>query len=379
MTVIFPIEKGDQRSILACGIVFSLLAVAFVCMRVLAKRKANRPLDASDCLIIAACTVTMFYQGVCISSVLVGGVGFHVSEIEERFGVKSGSRTFNKHLVAIQIFWAITLGLCKISILHLFARVFVAQGFIIVTRFTVVLIVLWVLATVLSAFLMCQPLAYNWDKNIDGQCGNEMASWITTGVVNMVIDLIIVSMPMPYLFNLEVALSKKLGLAATFGVGLGTCVVSIARIATMTQIDYHDITWTIGHTVLFSALEPCIAVTLACVLVLRPLFGGRYSSTGTMKHSDPGHCGVPRKDSRQFRQLNDDSSETRLRPEELGYRASIAKTPEPSMTFGVFESGLEMGSISIKQEWTVKEEQRPTTSSSNTDKSKETIHRNIST
>ncbi|KAI0004840.1 hypothetical protein F4779DRAFT_58472 [Xylariaceae sp. FL0662B] len=370
MSVIFPIENGDQRSILACGIAFSLLSAAFVCMRLLAKRKANRRLDASDYLIILACAVTVVYQGVCISSVLVGGVGFHVSDIEGRFGVESGSTIFNKHLIAIQIFWAVTLGLCKISILHLFARVFVAQGFMIVARITVGLIILWVLTTVLSAFLMCQPLAYNWDKSIDGRCGDAMASWITTGVVNMVIDFIIVSMPMPYLFNLEVALSKKLGLAATFGIGLGTCIVSIARIVMMTQIDYHDITWTIGHTVLFSALEPCIAVILACVLVLRPLFGGRYSSTGTIKRSNPGHRRMSH-DSRQFRQLNDDSSETRLRPEELGYRASIAKTPEPSAVFGgMFENGLEMGSISIKQEWMVKEEQRPTTSGSETDKSK---------
>ncbi|KAI1409470.1 hypothetical protein F5Y13DRAFT_90739 [Hypoxylon sp. FL1857] len=364
MTFIYPIETRDQRAIIACGIAFSLLPTIVVGLRVLARRKANRLLDTSDYLIIASCFFIVVYQGVAISSVLVGGVGFHVDDIKNRFGVKSGSTIFLKHLIAIQVLWATSLSLCRISIIHLFTKIFVVQSFIITARLTYALIILWALAAILSAFLICQPFAFNWDKLIDGgTCGNAMISWIVTGVLNLVSDLIILVMPMPYLLKLELAWPKRLLLAASFGIGLLTCVISIVRIETMTTIDFNDITWTIPHTVLFSALEPCIAVTLACIIILRPLFGGQYSSDGTATFNGSSADVLARKNSsRRFRQLNDNSSETRLRPEDVGYRASIAKSPEPFKGFGSMDVNLEMGSISIKHEWTVMEEPRPMTS-----------------
>ncbi|KAI1456670.1 hypothetical protein F4805DRAFT_216056 [Annulohypoxylon moriforme] len=365
MTFIFPIETRDQRAIVICGIVFGLLPTIIVFLRILARRKANRALDTSDYLIIASCFFTIIYQGVAISSVLVGGVGYHVQDIKNRFGIEDGSMLFLKHLIAIQVLWALSLSLCRISIIHLFSKIFLVQSFIIVARATYVLIILWALAAIFSAFLICEPFAFNWDRSIEGgTCGNAMVSWITTGVLNMVSDLILLVMPMPYLLGLELSWRKRLLLAATFSIGILTCVVSIIRIDMMTTINFEDVTFTIPHTVLFSALEPCIAVTLSCIIILRPLFGGRYPPDGPTAYNNPSVDALARKNSnRRFKQLNDDSSETRLRPEDVGYRASIAKSPEPFKGFGgMGDIALEMGSISIKHEWTVKEEPRPTSS-----------------
>ncbi|KAI0156723.1 hypothetical protein GGR52DRAFT_577276 [Hypoxylon sp. FL1284] len=370
MTVIFPIETQNQRSIIACGIAFSLLPATVVFLRVLARRKANRPLDSSDYLIIIAGVLAVAYQAVVISSVLTAGVGFHVADIERRFGLESGDSIFMKHLVAMQVFWGVTLALCRISIIHLFTKIFVVQSFVMIARATYVLIILWALAAVFSAFLICQPFEYTWNKSIEGgTCGNFMLSWIATGILNMVSDLIILIMPMPYLMGLELALPKRLILTATFGIGIFTCVVSIIRLVMISEVDFDDITYTIPHTVLFSALEPCVAITLACVIILRPLFGGQYSSDGTATYEGQPTETIPRTSNRHFKQLNDDSSETRLRPEEVGYRATIAKSPNPFKGLGnTGDAGLEMGSISIQHEWTVEEELRPTSSSVPKDK-----------
>ncbi|KAI1093241.1 hypothetical protein F5B19DRAFT_491574 [Rostrohypoxylon terebratum] len=363
MTFIFPIETHDQRSIVICGIIFGLLPTIIVFLRILARRKVDRPLDTSDYLIIASCFFTVVYQGVAISSVLAGGVGIHVQDIENRFGLKDGPTLFLKHLIAIQVLWALSLGLCRISIIHLFSKIFLVQSFIVVARATYVLVILWALAAILSAFLICQPFAFNWDRSIEGgTCGNAMISWITTGVLNMVSDLILLIMPMPYLLGLELSWKKRLLLAATFSIGILTCVVSIVRVDMMTTIDFDDVTFSIPHTILFSALEPCIAVMLSCIIILRPLFGGRYPPDHPTTYKNPSIDALARKSSnRRFKQLNDDSSETRLRPEDVGYRASIAKSPEPFKGFGSM-GDLEMGSISIKHEWTVKEEPRPMSS-----------------
>lgn len=76
------------------------------------------------------------------------------------------------------------------------------------------------LVVILGSFLICQPLAYNWDQTIDGHCGSSITLWMCHGVLNIVTDLIVLLLPMPYIYSLELALYKKLVLMATFGLGL---------------------------------------------------------------------------------------------------------------------------------------------------------------
>lgn len=63
-----------------------------------------------------------------------------------------------------------------------------------------------------------------------------------------------------------------------------TCVASVIRLAFLTSMDYLDITYTGIPFILMSLVEPSLAVTLACIPLLRPLFpknNTRYSATGT--------------------------------------------------------------------------------------------------
>ncbi|KAI8960408.1 hypothetical protein F5Y11DRAFT_268582 [Daldinia sp. FL1419] len=371
MTFIFPIETPDQRAIIVCGVIFSLLAVISVALRVLARHTANRILDWSDYFVVAACFFAVIYQGVSISSVLVGGVGYHVEEIKNRFGVESGAEIFLQHTIANQLLWAISLCLCRISILLLCTKIFLVQSFIVTARIVYVIVLVWALIAILTAFLLCRPFAYNWDKSIEGGvCGDPTVSWTITGVLNMMSDIIIFVMPMPYLLRLELAWERRIRLAGIFGVMVLPCIVSVVRIAEMVKMDFSDITFSSTHTILLSSLEPCLGVIAACAMTMRPLFGGRYSPDGTANFNTPPVAPLAKKNSsRRFQPLTENTSETRLRPEEVGYHASIGKSPEPPMGFGSLgEMGLEMGAISIRHEWIVKEEPRPRSSDTEKDK-----------
>lgn len=68
MAYIFPIERSDQRSLLACAVVFSLLTITAVSLRLLARLRANQKLDASDCLIVAACVSSSSHEDPVFSS-----------------------------------------------------------------------------------------------------------------------------------------------------------------------------------------------------------------------------------------------------------------------------------------------------------------------
>lgn len=64
---------------------------------------------------------------------------------------------------------------------------------------------------------------------------------------------------------------------------LSTCIISILRLKSLNTLDYADLTYSITAPYIFTALEPSLAVTIACVPTLRPLLGGRYTATGTAK------------------------------------------------------------------------------------------------
>lgn len=58
----FPIERRDQKSIIAVGVVFSILAAVAVGMRLVSRRIIRRALDWSDYLIIAACVSILEFR-----------------------------------------------------------------------------------------------------------------------------------------------------------------------------------------------------------------------------------------------------------------------------------------------------------------------------
>ena len=68
-------------------------------------------------------------------------------------------------------------------------------------------------------FLICRPLAKNWNPLLPGTCGDSIKSVLATSIINVTIDLIIIILPMPVLWGLQMALKRKVQLSVIFGLG----------------------------------------------------------------------------------------------------------------------------------------------------------------
>lgn len=124
-------------------------------------------------------------------------------------------------MVPLQFLWALSLGFSKTSILLLYSSVFAVPAVIWTARGAIVFIALWALATIVTGCVICRPFAMNWDQTIPGgHCGNQVQSFTITGVLNLITDLVVLLLPMPYLVKLQMRLYKKLVLIAVFSVGL---------------------------------------------------------------------------------------------------------------------------------------------------------------
>lgn len=123
-------------------------------------------------------------------------------------------------MIPVQLLWAISLSLVKISILLLYVRIFTMRLMRIVAWATAALITGFALSTILSGLLICRPLALNWDQTLKGSCGDQLLSYTITGGLNLATDVIVLLLPLPYLFQLQMELYKKAVLTGTFSLGI---------------------------------------------------------------------------------------------------------------------------------------------------------------
>ena len=121
--------------------------------------------------------------------------------------------------VAGQMLWAAANTAVKLSVLDLYIQIFRNKSFRILSYVLMAASVGYLIMVILEAFLVCKPFAYSWNKLREGHCNNQLMIYVSSGIVNLVIDVAIVILPMPMLWGLQLGLHKKLALTFIFGLG----------------------------------------------------------------------------------------------------------------------------------------------------------------
>ncbi|KAJ5087816.1 Satratoxin biosynthesis SC1 cluster protein [Penicillium angulare] len=268
------------RAILGTIITFTITSTISVVLRLISKRINRAQLGREDYVVLVA---QFLLYGMAIAELLdvfMGYAGHHAAETDPWRIVVS-----LKLLVAMQVFYASTLTLIKTSICLFYLRIFsTVKRFQIICWTVIGFIVCWGIMVILTAFLLCHPLAFNWDQSIPGgKCANEPAAFIAVGVLDLATDVCVFALPIPMIWNLHAPMATRAALSSVFGLGLLTMVVSILRIVALVATDFADITYTEAYPLLWSFLEPAIGITVAC----GPLLGPLVKKTRSFASSNP--------------------------------------------------------------------------------------------
>ncbi|KAL8717842.1 MAG: hypothetical protein Q9225_004949 [Loekoesia sp. 1 TL-2023] len=268
-----PTINSRQARPLIVAVVFTSIATTAVILRVLAKR-INRSKPSLDDYFIFASLFFIYALMTCnIIGVVRGGVGLHIYELPHMDFLT----VFLKDLVGVQLAWTLALMFCKFSLLTFYVRIFAIRTFRLLAYFVAVIVSGWALSVILETFLLCRPFAYNWDPTIkDFTCGDRNAAYIGAGSLNIATDLMVLCLPIPMVWNLQIPRRNKAILTAVFGMGLFVCIVSILRLISLVTVSYTDITWTVTDPLLWSMLEPCVGVSCACIPLMRPLLSRAF-------------------------------------------------------------------------------------------------------
>jgi hypothetical protein len=179
-----------------------------------------------------------------------------------------------KLLIANQVTYAIALGLVKTSILLSLKRIFhVFSRFRTIANCAIAFCICWVLQTILIAFLICRPLSYNWDQvRKSGSCGDLTVAYTSIGVVDVLTDIVIFVLPIPLIHRLNMRRSSKWATISIFSLGLFTIAAGAVRTGMILHTRFNP-TDMEGPTqnLIWAAVEPCVAIMVASLLVIKPL------------------------------------------------------------------------------------------------------------
>lgn len=215
----FSPDTPETRIPLIVSTFFGVLAsLSFIARLYSVGVPHSRP-RLEDWLILAALILVYVSLGIQWACVTLGGTGRHITEVEARD--PSAVVLTLQLILPFEALYGVTLMLVKFSMLRFYARIFsINRVFTLAVWSAAVVIFLWMVSVVLETFLLCRPLAYNWDTTIDGTCGNRQAVYVGAGVSNMVTDFMVLLLPIPFVWRLRMPTASKMSLLGIFCLGI---------------------------------------------------------------------------------------------------------------------------------------------------------------
>ena len=148
-----------------------------------------------------------------------GGLGYH--EIAIHTSEPAKLVTWAKFLLVGPIVYLAAVLFSKLAVLAIYLRIFTFPSFRRACwALAAVLVANWFAFTV-TAFTMCIPLSYLWDKELagGGHCFNINQFYRWSALPNIVTDVVMLILPLPVVWRLQTSRSIKIGLTLTFATG----------------------------------------------------------------------------------------------------------------------------------------------------------------
>ena len=123
-------------------------------------------------------------------------------------------------VLAIEALW-LTAGICvKLSMLDLYATLLPVRRLRLTVNALTLLLLLYWTGALLRLFFICKPFSYTWNKNLEGgSCIKYSITYGSVYAINAILNAVIVGLPMPIVWRLQVPLVKKIWISVVFGLG----------------------------------------------------------------------------------------------------------------------------------------------------------------
>lgn len=160
----------------------------------------------------------------------------------------------------------------KCSILLLYCRIFGnVRWFKWVCWFLTASVAMYAIASVVATIFQCSPIPRAFNRQIEGTCINNAQFWYANAGFSVATDLLILLMPMPLVYQLQIPRIQKIALVIVFALGGFVVITSCLRMTTINiTATSPDTTFDIAST-MWTIIEMNVAIVCACLPMIRPL------------------------------------------------------------------------------------------------------------
>lgn len=132
-----------------------------------------------------------------------------------------GSQSTDQSLFVIVLLYPLVVALVKSSTLLLYSHLLGVRSDVrMQIRIASGIVWGWAVGVALSTLFICTPMAFNWNPSLpQGRCGHQDAFYIAGGIANTITDVMVIVLPMPHIWSLQMPASQKAAVSGVFALG----------------------------------------------------------------------------------------------------------------------------------------------------------------
>ncbi|KAF9871231.1 hypothetical protein CkaCkLH20_11400 [Colletotrichum karsti] len=279
-----PLPEDNKQGLLI-GIIamFFTIVVTFMLIRAYVRGYVLKAWGLDDSFFIVSGFLIIAQGVAAVLNSTDGSLGFHIWDTSIPRLQKNGD-----YLMATVLISQVAFTTIKATFLLQYRRAFAIKSVRLFCDVFLLVSVVFLVGTLISGGIVIQKFLDD-----ESTSGPFLIWGYTNAAVHFATDIIIFILPLPLVAPLQLATMQKVGLIASFAVGILTGAISVMKMVTLRAgIESEDSLYDAVPLVMISMAEPTCALMCACVPILRPLLccspGSRGSSRGSRKYSSKG-------------------------------------------------------------------------------------------
>ncbi|KAM0242058.1 hypothetical protein ACHAP5_007456 [Fusarium lateritium] len=263
----------------------TVLALASCALRLYSRHLKAQKLWWDDYVILFAMCWNLTVVGF-IFAMHSNGMGIHADKVP-----LSQIVMMSKWLVVAEVLYAWNLGWTKLSLLLMYYRIFRVPYFKKMAWIVGSFVFAWVITITFLFIFICIPVAKLWYPDLPGRCINQVGTWIANAASTIFTDIVILCLPLPPIWKLQLGKSEKLGLTAAFAIGSFVVFASAYRTSVLFTYTSSDPSYTLAPTVGWTEIEMSAGIVSANLPTMLPVlrmvakFTGLSSLASTVRSS----------------------------------------------------------------------------------------------
>ncbi|KAI0836928.1 hypothetical protein F5Y06DRAFT_298164 [Hypoxylon sp. FL0890] len=257
-----------DRAVFDTSVVVFTLSLLAVGLRLYSRKLTRAGLGWDDGLILIATTIAVALFGL---SIFIWNSGYDRISLA---GLVESNQAVLSFLLVFQVLYLISMCLVKLSALCLYKRIFIQEKFQSLCTILAAIAIFLYIAVFVETVTISEMADDIWDNPDLGKSINKKKVDIGIAIFNVLGNVVVVFLPIPPIWKLQMRVRTKISLTILFCLGLCVTVVSFLRLTLAVRADYSsdELIAYGSRDMHLQVLEPELAIFSLCLPVLHPLW-----------------------------------------------------------------------------------------------------------